>query len=98
MSDQLHHVAHDQQQQQQQQHGPLQPLVHAATQYTPPSGVKKTFYKRKLPCPPATEFSSAAGARVSSHGCWCLPVHGVRLACTAHALPVTPHVAACLHV
>lgn len=32
-------------------------------QHQPPSptGVKKTFYKRKLPCPPATEFSSAEG-------------------------------------
>lgn len=26
-----------------------------------PTGVKKTFYKRKLPCPPATEFSSSDG-------------------------------------
>ena len=25
------------------------------------TGVKKTFYKRKLPCPPATEFSSPQG-------------------------------------
>lgn len=25
------------------------------------SGAKKTFYKRKLPCPPATEFSSEEG-------------------------------------
>lgn len=27
-----------------------------------PTGIKKTFYKRKLPCPPATEFSSLEGA------------------------------------
>jgi hypothetical protein len=32
-----------------------------------PSGVKKTFYKRKLPCPPATEFSSAEGAAAAAH-------------------------------
>eukprot|EP00775_Hariotina_reticulata_P014329 gene14329-55_t len=32
-----------------------------ALQYVPSTGVKKTFYKRKLPCPPATEFSSVQG-------------------------------------
>lgn len=41
---------------------PLSPVVQPL--YSPPTGVKKTFYKRKLPCPPATEFSSAAGASV----------------------------------
>lgn len=51
--------------QQQQQHGTA---VSVSTQTAPapqppsPTGVKKTFYKRKLPCPPATEFSSAEGA------------------------------------
>eukprot|EP00878_Enallax_costatus_P016815 GHUV01017648.1.p1 GENE.GHUV01017648.1~~GHUV01017648.1.p1 ORF type:complete len:331 (+),score=67.21 GHUV01017648.1:896-1888(+) len=33
----------------------------ALVPYSPPQGVKKTFYKRKLPCPPATEFSSSEG-------------------------------------
>lgn len=37
------------------------PLVTPVVPYTPPKGVKKTFYKRKLPCPPATEFSSTEG-------------------------------------
>ena len=47
------------QQQQQQQQVPSA----AAQPHQPPSpaGVKKTFYKRKLPCPPATEFSSTEG-------------------------------------
>jgi hypothetical protein len=55
-----------QQQEQAQQYEPQTQLsvatpVSAAAPYAPPTGVKKTFYKRKLPCPPATEFSSAEG-------------------------------------
>jgi hypothetical protein len=54
-----------QQHQQQQHEPPAQQLVAtpaaASAPYAPPTGVKKTFYKRKLPCPPATEFSSAEG-------------------------------------
>jgi hypothetical protein len=54
-----------QQTQQQQQQQPVQASITSSTAatapYAPPTGVKKTFYKRKLPCPPATEFSSAEG-------------------------------------
>ncbi|KAF6260230.1 Phytochelatin synthase-domain-containing protein [Scenedesmus sp. NREL 46B-D3] len=56
---------HQQQQQQLQQQQPPQASiaspVAATASFVPPTGVKKTFYKRKLPCPPATEFSSAEG-------------------------------------
>jgi len=51
--------------QQQQQRPPL--LNESALHQMPqplPTGVKKTFYKRKLPCPPAIEFSSPEGRRV----------------------------------
>jgi hypothetical protein len=41
-----------------------------------PGGAKKTFYKRKLPCPPAIEFSSAEGE-----------LQGRALACAATCLP-----------
>lgn len=48
---------------QQQQH--MQVVLPAAIvqphQPPSPTGVKKTFYKRKLPTPPATEFSSTEG-------------------------------------
>lgn len=37
------------------------PDLSAAVPNPAPAGVRKTFYKRKLPCPPATEFSSAEG-------------------------------------
>jgi len=46
----------------QQQQAPQHALVPPAAHQPPsPTGVKKTFYKRKLPCPPATEFSSSEG-------------------------------------
>ncbi|GBF98758.1 glutathione gamma-glutamylcysteinyltransferase [Raphidocelis subcapitata] len=45
-----------------------QPLDESQMQHmrapSPPPGVKKTFYKRKLPCPPAIEFSSPEGRQV----------------------------------
>lgn len=47
--------------QHQQQQLPVVPAVVQAHQPPSPTGVKKTFYKRKLPCPPATEFSSTEG-------------------------------------
>jgi hypothetical protein len=47
---------------QQQQQQVVVPAVVQPHQPPSPTGVKKTFYKRKLPCPPATEFSSADGA------------------------------------
>jgi hypothetical protein len=34
-----------------------------------PSGVKKTYYKRVLPCPPATEFSSEEGGQQQPMNC-----------------------------
>ncbi|WIA42506.1 hypothetical protein OEZ86_008492 [Tetradesmus obliquus] len=51
---------HQQQPQQLPQASNTSPVA-ATAPYAPPTGVKKTFYKRKLPCPPATEFSSAEG-------------------------------------
>lgn len=51
-----------QRQQQQAQHAVVSPATH---QPPSPTGVKKTFYKRKLPCPPATEFSSSEGTSQS---------------------------------
>lgn len=45
---------------QQQQQVAVPPMVQAH-QPPSPTGVKKTFYKRKLPTPPATEFSSTEG-------------------------------------
>lgn len=41
-------------------------VVQAHQQPPSPTGVRKTFYKRKLPCPPATEFSSTDGALLGS--------------------------------
>lgn len=53
------------QQQQQQQRVPLQQGLSVPSSPTggapKPSGFKKTFYKRKLPSPPAIEFSSPEG-------------------------------------
>jgi glutathione gamma-glutamylcysteinyltransferase len=46
---------------QQQQQQVAVPSMVQAHQPPPPTGVKKTFYKRKLPTPPATEFSSTEG-------------------------------------
>jgi hypothetical protein len=43
----------------------VQPGASTTLPYAPPTGVKKTFYKRKLPCPPATEFSSVEGVQIS---------------------------------
>lgn len=60
---------HQQQPQQLPQASNTSPVA-ATAPYAPPTGVKKTFYKRKLPCPPATEFSSAEGAFiVNSSSC-----------------------------
>jgi hypothetical protein len=62
---QQHHHHHHQQQQQQPLQASVVSAVAPTAPYAPPTGVKKTFYKRKLPCPPATEFSSAEGTASS---------------------------------
>lgn len=54
-----------------QQQQVVVPAVVQPHQPPSPTGVKKTFYKRKLPCPPATEFSSADGEWIRSATlCW----------------------------
>jgi hypothetical protein len=52
----------------QQQQQLAVPQMVQAHQPPSPTGVKKTFYKRKLPTPPATEFSSAEGVLPSRAG------------------------------
>jgi hypothetical protein len=52
------------------------------------TGVKKTFYKRKLPCPPATEFSSPEGkCHHKGHRTACQSACG----CSRDALPRLMH-------
>jgi hypothetical protein len=48
---------------QQQEPSPLQQgfTIAPSSPQRPSTGFKKTFYKRKLPSPPAIEFSSLAG-------------------------------------
>jgi hypothetical protein len=83
-----------QQQRQQQQEQPSQPPVvtpvAATAPYAPPTGVKKTFYKRKLPCPPATEFSSADGVLNKDSRLACICTHDLAdgmLCCIAAECP-----------
>lgn len=55
-----------------------------------PTGVKKTFYKRKLPCPPATEFSSTDGAPLAAAARICRSQECQQAAVLWHDLCVPP--------
>lgn len=55
-----------------------------------PTGVKKTFYKRKLPCPPATEFSSTGGTPLAAAAGICRSQVCQQAAVLWHDLGVPP--------